>query len=197
MMGENSTHFTNPLPYWYLSLGCVASQRAEQRLTHFVSLSNRAAMISLLAFCRYSSVNNSRGRPSICLAKHRTRILLPTRTRFVTPGSTELHFYSDRHVRDRVRLHLRRVTENNNRERRTRPTTTERNLRGSARHEQSRTLPRCDEESRRGAGPSELRRLPRQAPRVSSTLLRMRIENRNTRQTEPNCRICFVAFHYI
>lgn len=107
-------------------------------------------MISLLAFCRYSSANNSRGPPSICLAKHRTRILLPTRTRFVTPGSTELHFYSDRHVRDRVRLHLRRVTENNNRERRTRPTTTERNLRGSARHEQSRTLPRCDEESRRG-----------------------------------------------
>lgn len=53
------------------------------------------------------------------------RILLPTQTRFVTPGSTELHFYSDRHVRDRVRLHLRRVTENNNRERRTRETTTE------------------------------------------------------------------------
>lgn len=53
------------------------------------------------------------------------RILLPTQTRFVTPGSTELHFYSDRHVRDRVRLHLRRVTENNNRERRTRRTTTE------------------------------------------------------------------------
>lgn len=124
-------------------------------------------MISLLAFCRYSSANNSRGRPSICLAKHRTRILLPTRTRFVTPGSTELHFYSDRHVRDRVRLHLRRVTENNNRERRTRPTTTERNLRGSARHEQSRTLPRCDEESRRGAGPRESRRLPRRTSRVS------------------------------
>ncbi|KAM3584822.1 uncharacterized protein V6R79_000126 [Siganus canaliculatus] len=53
------------------------------------------------------------------------RILLPTQTRFVTPGSTELHFYSDRHVRDRVRLHLRRVTENNNTERRTRETTTE------------------------------------------------------------------------
>ncbi|KAI4831638.1 hypothetical protein KUCAC02_001174 [Chaenocephalus aceratus] len=52
------------------------------------------------------------------------RILLPTHTRFVTPGSTELHFYSDRHVRDRVRLHLRRVTENNNTERRTRETTT-------------------------------------------------------------------------
>ncbi|GLD63429.1 Krueppel-like factor 7 isoform X1 [Lates japonicus] len=54
------------------------------------------------------------------------RILLPTQTRFVTPGSTELHFYSDRHVRDRVRLHLRRVTENNNTERRTRETTTAR-----------------------------------------------------------------------
>lgn len=52
------------------------------------------------------------------------RILLPTQTRFVTPGSAELHFYSDRHVRDRVRLHLRRVTENNNTERRTRETTT-------------------------------------------------------------------------
>ncbi|KAJ4924411.1 hypothetical protein JOQ06_000651 [Pogonophryne albipinna] len=52
------------------------------------------------------------------------RILLPTQTRFVTPGSTELHFYSDRHVRDRVRLHLRRVTENNNTKRRTRETTT-------------------------------------------------------------------------
>lgn len=149
MIGGNST-FYKPTPTLVPKLSCVASQRAEQRLTHFVSLSNRAAMISLLAFCRYSSANNSRGRPSICLAKHRTRFLLPTRTRFVTPGSTELHFYSDRHVRDRVRLHLRRVTENNNRERRTRPTTTERNLRGSARHEQSRTLPRCDEESRRG-----------------------------------------------
>lgn len=55
------------------------------------------------------------------------RILLPTQTRFVTPGSTELHFYSDRHVRDRVRLHLRRVTENNNTERRTRETTTAKN----------------------------------------------------------------------
>ncbi|TNN52621.1 hypothetical protein EYF80_037199 [Liparis tanakae] len=49
------------------------------------------------------------------------------KTRFVTPGSTELHFYSDRHVRDRVRLHLRRVTENNNTERRTRETTTAEN----------------------------------------------------------------------
>lgn len=57
-------------------------------------------------------------------SKHRKRILLPTQARFVTPGSTELHFYSDRHVRDRVRLHLRRVTENNNNERRTRQTTT-------------------------------------------------------------------------
>lgn len=98
----------------------VARLRAEQRLTHFVSLCNKAAMISLLAFCGYYCENSVRGKPSIALS----RILLPTQTRFVTPGSTELHFYSGRHVRDRVRLHLRRVTENNNRER-TRETTTE------------------------------------------------------------------------
>jgi len=35
---------------------------------------------------------------------------------FVTPGPPELHFYSGRHVRARVRLHLRRVTGNNNTE---------------------------------------------------------------------------------
>lgn len=41
---------------------------------------------------------------------------LPIRTSFVTPGPPELHFYSGRHVRARVRLHLRRVTGNNNTE---------------------------------------------------------------------------------
>lgn len=41
---------------------------------------------------------------------------LPIQTPFVTPGPPELHFYSGRHVRARVRLHLRRVTGNNNTE---------------------------------------------------------------------------------
>lgn len=45
-----------------------------------------------------------------------TSLLLPIQTPSVTPGPSELHFYSGRHVRDRVRLHLRRVTENNNTE---------------------------------------------------------------------------------
>ncbi|CAK6969888.1 Krueppel-like factor 7 isoform X1 [Scomber scombrus] len=89
------------------------------------------------------------------------RILLPTQTRFVTPGSTELHFYSDRHVRDRVRLHLRRVTENNNTERRTRETTTaksgsiDRTRVDTQRAGKSRRLPR-----KRGGIP---RRWPRKA----------------------------------
>lgn len=41
---------------------------------------------------------------------------LPIQTPFVTPRPPELHFYSGRHVRARVRLHLRRVTGNNNTE---------------------------------------------------------------------------------
>lgn len=42
--------------------------RALQRLTHFVSLCNTAAMISLLALCGYFGANNLSGQPSICLA---------------------------------------------------------------------------------------------------------------------------------
>jgi len=45
-----------------------------------------------------------------------TCLLLPIQTPSVTLEPSELHFYSGRHVRDRVRLHLRRVTENNNTE---------------------------------------------------------------------------------
>lgn len=41
---------------------------------------------------------------------------LPIQTPLVTRGPPELHFYSGRHVRARVRLHLRRVTGNNNTE---------------------------------------------------------------------------------
>lgn len=45
-----------------------------------------------------------------------TAASLPILTPFVTPRPPELHFYSGRHVRARVRLHLRRVTGNNNTE---------------------------------------------------------------------------------
>lgn len=39
---------------------------------------------------------------------------LPIQALVVTPGPPKLHFYSGRHVSARVRLHLRRVTGNNN-----------------------------------------------------------------------------------
>lgn len=45
-----------------------------------------------------------------------TATSLPILTPRVTPRPPELHFYSGRHVRARVRLHLRRVTGNNNTE---------------------------------------------------------------------------------
>lgn len=57
-----------PHQFQYLCLYSVASLRAEQRLTHFVSLCNKAAMISLLAFCGYLCANNICETPSISLA---------------------------------------------------------------------------------------------------------------------------------
>lgn len=57
-----------PYQFQYLCLNSVASLRPEQRLTHFVSLCNKAAMISLLAFCGYLCTNNICGKPSIAVA---------------------------------------------------------------------------------------------------------------------------------
>ncbi|GAA6088379.1 Krueppel-like factor 7 isoform X1 [Tachysurus ichikawai] len=64
-----------------------------------------------------------RTRPELCLIRDMPALslpagtlclLLPIHTPSVTREPSELHFYSGRHVRDRVRLHLRRVTDNNN-----------------------------------------------------------------------------------
>lgn len=49
-----------------------------------------------------------------CVRAPVTAPSLPEHTPSVAPRPPELHFYSGRHVRARVRLHLRRVTENNN-----------------------------------------------------------------------------------
>lgn len=65
---KTHTHTTNPHQFLYLCLNSVASLRPEQRLTHFVSLCNKAAMISLLAFCGYLCANSICGKPSISLA---------------------------------------------------------------------------------------------------------------------------------
>ncbi|KAL1282230.1 hypothetical protein QQF64_001033 [Cirrhinus molitorella] len=74
-----------------------------------------AAMISLLQTDRALRHVHYNGKciisfPHECVSSY------PTQTRLVTPRPPELHFYLVRHVRDRVRLHLRRVTEDNNTE---------------------------------------------------------------------------------
>ncbi|KAJ8415066.1 hypothetical protein AAFF_G00007640 [Aldrovandia affinis] len=75
-----------------------------------------AAMISLFHPGRIQQHSlPHRNLPCLPLAPD-TCFPLPIQTPSVTPGPSELHFYSGRHVRDRVRLHLRRVTENNNTE---------------------------------------------------------------------------------
>lgn len=74
-----------------------------------------AAMISLLETER-ALANINLYDVCIIAFPHRRASSYPTQTLLVTPGPSELHFYSVRHVRDRVRLHLRRVTEDNNTE---------------------------------------------------------------------------------
>lgn len=52
--------------------------------------------------------------PASHLQKPRHTRSLPTQALVVAPGAPKLHFYSGRRVSARVRLHLRRVTGNNN-----------------------------------------------------------------------------------
>lgn len=76
---------------------------------------NPAAMISLFRTGRTRPEHCLiRDMPALSLPAGTLCLLLPIHTPSVTREPSELHFYSGRHVRDRVRLHLRRVTDNNN-----------------------------------------------------------------------------------
>lgn len=76
---------------------------------------NPAAMISLFPTGRTRpELGLIRDMPARSLPAGTLCLLLPIHTPSVTREPSELHFYSGRHVRDRVRLHLRRVTDNNN-----------------------------------------------------------------------------------
>lgn len=76
---------------------------------------NPAAMISLFPTGRTRpELGLIRDMPALSFPAGTLCLLLPIHTPSVTPKPSELHFYSGRHVRDRVRLHLRRVTDNNN-----------------------------------------------------------------------------------
>lgn len=73
-----------------------------------------AAMISLFPTGRTRpELGLIRDMPALSLPAGTLCLLLPIHTPSVTREPSELHFYSGRHVRDRVRLHLRRVTDNN------------------------------------------------------------------------------------